>query len=383
MKPSRIIIRRLILIAAAIAGVAVSAQPAPSQSSADAVLTRFKRVVAKTQSLKASLEMSITVGKNRADFTGTVALLRPTYALIRTYRAGKPDRVFAADGSSTYEVQLNRQRYRLSETSERGEALTAFAGPGLTPLSAFFAPTILAASEVKYAGPRTLAGRKYEVLTYKGARDPETATYYFGPTGYLEGVSMVVSEGDARQTITVWLRKLQLDAALGLEQFAYAPPPEFEPIEAPDPSATLLTEGEDAPDFTLPKLGGGKISLSALRKQSKAVLVSFWFLDCTPCKAELPVVQALYKAHRTAGLELVMVNSGDAPQRIQQYLKDSGLDLPVVLGGAGAKFTVGKAYGVEAFPVSYLIGQDGTILWRGIGLDETALKLALKDAGIV
>jgi peroxiredoxin/outer membrane lipoprotein-sorting protein len=375
-------IRRLLLIAAALAAVVITPQPASSQASGDAVLARFKRVVAKTQSLKASLEMSITVGKSRADFTGTVALLRPTYALIRTYRAGKPDRVFAANGTSTYEVQINRQRYRLSQASERGEALTVFAGPGLTPLSAFFAPNLLAASEVKYAGPRTLAGRKYEVLTYKGDRDPETATYYFGPTGYLEGVSMLVSDGDARQSITVWLRKLQLDAPLGLEQFAYAPPPEFEPIEAPDPSATLLTEGEDAPDFTLPKLGGGKVALSALRKHSKAVLVSFWFLDCTPCKAELPIVQALYKAYRAAGLELVLINSGDAPQRIQQYLKDSSLELPVVLGGAGEKFTVGKAYGVQAFPVSYLIGQDGTILWRGIGLDETALKLALKDAGI-
>ena len=63
-------------------------------------------------------------------------------------------------------------------------------------------------------------------------------------------------------------------------------------------------------------------------------------------------------------------------------MKDSSLDLPVVLGGAGAAFAVGKAYGVQAFPVSYLIGSDGTILWRGIGLDEAGLILALKDAGI-
>ena len=79
---------------------------------------------------------------------------------------------------------------------------------------------------------------------------------------------------------------------------------------------------------------------------------------------------------------MVLINAGDTAQQIQQFLKDSSLELPVVLGGAGAKFTVGKAYGVQAFPVSYLIGADGAILWRGIGLDETGLKLALKDAGI-
>ena len=372
--------RRFVLLAAALISV-VAAPPARSQS-AEAVLTRFRRLVAKTNSLTASMEMSVTVGKGRADFTGTVALLRPTYALIRTCRGGKPDRVFASDGTSSYEVQLNRSRYKSSQASERGEALTAFAGPGLTPLSAFYTPDLLSAKEVRYAGPRTIAGRKYEVVTYKGDGSPASATYFFGASGYLEGVTMVVADGEVRQNVTVWLRKLKLDAPLQLDQFTYAPPADFEPIEAPDPAATLLTEGEDAPDFTLAKLGGGKTTLSALRKQAKAVLVGFWFLDCTPCKAELPLVQSLYKAHRAAGLEVVMINSGDTPERITKYLKDVSLDLPVALDGSGAKFKVGKAYGVEAFPVSYLIGADGTILWRGIGLDEAALKVALRDAGI-
>ncbi len=369
-------------LALATALVAAAALPAQSQSSAEAVLRRHRQVVAKTQSLKASLEMTVSAGKSRADFTGTVALLRPNYALIRTYRGGKPDRVFSSDGHSAIEVQINRKRYRLSSTTERAEALTAFAGPGLTPLSAFFAPNLLAESDVRYAGPRTIAGRKYEALVFQGVDEPASATYYFGPTGYLEGVTMVLSGDGERQRVTVWLRKLQLDAPLQLEQFAYSPPAEFEPLEAPDPAATLLTEGETAPDFTLPKVGGGKVALSALRKGSKAVLVSFWFLDCTPCKAEMPVLQAMYKKHRSEGLEMVLINSGDTPQRILQYLKDASLDLPVALGGGGPKFTVGKAYGVQAFPATYLIGANGEILWRGIGLDEAGLALALKDAGI-
>lgn len=374
--------RPALLITALFVLSGIDAPRVDAQSSAGTVLARFRKVVAKSQSLKASLEMSVAVGKTRADFTGSVALLRPAYAFIRTFRGGKPDRVFASDGASTYEVQINRQRYRLSKASEQGELLTAFAGPGLTPLSAFYAPNQLAASDVTYAGTRVISGRKFEVLSYKGDGDPATASYYFGPEGYLEGTVMVVDEGGARQNVTVWLRKLLLDAPLELEQFAYSPPAEFEPIEAPDPASALLSEGEEAPDFTLPKVGGGKVTLSALRKQAKAVLVSFWFLDCTPCKAELPILQTLYKTHRAAGLQLVLVNSGDAPQRIQQYFKDTSLDLPVALGGAGAKFAVGKAYGVQAFPVTYLIGADGIILWRGIGLDETGLSLALKDAGI-
>ena len=52
------------------------------------------------------------------------------------------------------------------------------------------------------------------------------------------------------------------------------------------------------------------------------------------------------------------------------------------MGGSGATYAVGNAYGVHAYPTNYLVGADGKILWRGLGFDEEALRKALQQAGV-
>ncbi|MBI1850246.1 MAG: hypothetical protein HYR85_07870 [Planctomycetes bacterium] len=38
--------------------------------------------------------------------------------------------------------------------------------------------------------------------------------------------------------------------------------------------------------------------------------------------------------------------------------------------------------GISTFPTNYLIGKDGSVLWRGVGFDEKALRKALRAAGL-
>jgi hypothetical protein len=52
------------------------------------------------------------------------------------------------------------------------------------------------------------------------------------------------------------------------------------------------------------------------------------------------------------------------------------------MGGQGEKYTLGKAYGVQAYPTNYLVGPDGKVLWRGVGFDEGSLRSALEKAGL-
>jgi hypothetical protein len=54
----------------------------------------------------------------------------------------------------------------------------------------------------------------------------------------------------------------------------------------------------------------------------------------------------------------------------------------VVLGGEGEKYTLGKAYGVQAYPTNYLVAPDGKIAWRSVGYDEAGLLAALEQLGV-
>jgi len=52
------------------------------------------------------------------------------------------------------------------------------------------------------------------------------------------------------------------------------------------------------------------------------------------------------------------------------------------MGGRGKDYTLGKAYGVQAYPTNYLVDPEGKIVWRSVGFDEAGLKEALKKMGV-
>ena len=63
-------------------------------------------------------------------------------------------------------------------------------------------------------------------------------------------------------------------------------------------------------------------------------------------------------------------------------MREGGFTFPIAMGGQGENYTLGKTYGVEAYPTNYLVGADGKILWRGVGFNEAAVRQALAAAGV-
>jgi len=67
---------------------------------------------------------------------------------------------------------------------------------------------------------------------------------------------------------------------------------------------------------------------------------------------------------------------------VNQYVQQGKFTFKIVLGGPEEKYTLGKAYGVRAYPTNYLLDADGKILWRGEGFEEEELRAALGKAGL-
>ncbi len=76
------------------------------------------------------------------------------------------------------------------------------------------------------------------------------------------------------------------------------------------------------------------------------------------------------------------MNANDPEDRVKKYIAENNFTFKVVMGGRGEQYTLGKAYGVLAYPTNYLVGPDGKVLWRGVGFNEAALRKALADAGL-
>lgn len=103
----------------------------------------------------------------------------------------------------------------------------------------------------------------------------------------------------------------------------------------------MLQAGENAPDFTLPRDGGGEITLSGLRPQK--VVLYFYPRDDTPgCTTEAVDFTRLADEFRQAGATVIGVSKDDVARHDKFVAKH---DLGVILA-SDADSDVCERYGV-------------------------------------
>jgi len=119
-----------------------------------------------------------------------------------------------------------------------------------------------------------------------------------------------------------------------------------------------------APDFELPRQGGGSIKLSDLR--GKVVILDFWATWCGPCRRSLPALQSYYeKKQQNVEVFCVNVFERDGGRSVEPFWKQSGYPMPVLLGTE----EVAQQYSVTSIPTLLVIGPDGRINYRHQGFD--------------
>jgi len=131
--------------------------------------------------------------------------------------------------------------------------------------------------------------------------------------------------------------------------------------------------GVKAPDFTFVAEDGTEYHLRDLA--GHPIVLNFWATWCPPCRAEMPALDAAYKANKAKGLIILAVNEMDGRERVAQFRQIMDLNLPMVLDTQG---TVGKAYRVQGLPTSFFLSTDGVVALRWTGmLNDTVLQKGL------
>ena len=129
-------------------------------------------------------------------------------------------------------------------------------------------------------------------------------------------------------------------------------------IDDEDISDVLYQPGDIMHDFTVTLLDGTVFTLSEVLKTKRAVLINFWYSDCSPCKAEIPYMQEAYEAYGDS-IEIIALNhySKDTAEVIKNFVSSFGMTFPV------AKDTTELAYAfeVDAYPTSIIVDRYGMI----------------------
>ncbi|MGD9913355.1 MAG: DsbE family thiol:disulfide interchange protein [Rhizobiaceae bacterium] len=121
--------------------------------------------------------------------------------------------------------------------------------------------------------------------------------------------------------------------------------------------------GQPAPPTKLPALpGSGTPGLDSGSFAGKVTLLNVFASWCVPCREEHPVLMALAEDGR---FDIVGLNYKDKPANAAAFL--AGLGNPYRQIGMDESGRAGIEWGVYGVPETFLVGRDGTILYKQVG----------------
>ncbi|MDH6267719.1 cytochrome c biogenesis protein CcmG/thiol:disulfide interchange protein DsbE [Rhizobium sp. SG_E_25_P2] len=145
------------------------------------------------------------------------------------------------------------------------------------------------------------------------------------------------------------------------------------------PSALI---GKPAPMLSLPPLegavknGNAVPALTSEAVRGKLTLVNVWASWCVPCRQEHPVILGLATDDR---LNVVGINYKDKNDAALAFLGELGNPFSAI--GVDPKGAAAIDWGVYGIPESFLVGADGTILYKHVGpFDEASVRGELLPA---
>jgi thiol-disulfide isomerase/thioredoxin len=150
-------------------------------------------------------------------------------------------------------------------------------------------------------------------------------------------------------------------------------------VGASDPDTTQpeqLDIGTEAPSCYAYFLNGGDFFLSRYvgpkaRSHLKGpIVLSFFTTSCIPCRKEIPYLHALQENY--PDVKVFLVDVGEEPEHISNYIKSMGYTLPVLLDRYGK---ISEKYFAKVTPTLVTINTDGIIGFYKQGYSETDNKV--------
>lgn len=128
---------------------------------------------------------------------------------------------------------------------------------------------------------------------------------------------------------------------------------------------TPIDPPREAATFTLRDTLGNPVSLADYR--GKVVVINFWATWCPPCRREMPSLNRAAAWLKQYDIELLAINSGEQPERVEKFLRERTLDFPVVLD---PNSDVSAEWKATRLPMTYVVDPEGRLVYRALGSRE-------------
>jgi len=332
-----------------------------------------------------------TIGGTKGTFSA--ALKKPNLtSLSLTYDNYPTQNLYSvSDGTSVYTWQgVHAEKYLQDRATQ--SSVDRFGGMGI-PVNSFYTlidtvrwalfglrPNLIQ-GEMKMGQPGFVMGVPVDNVIastplYDSAGMPSNesyvrTTYSFGQKDHL--LYQVLTHDHSDNDGKIWDRqigetlvKLSVDQPLADDTFAFHPGSMTRATTLRQASPQVLAQpgieiGDRFPAFTAVDKDGKPFSLDQYK--GKVLLIHAWSFGVTNYKADVPVVNALYKKYKKLGFEAVELacdGQSERPQ-IEKYLAANGIQTRQIIKEMDAYHEFVKKMNTHEFPFTYLISRDGKV----------------------
>ena len=126
-------------------------------------------------------------------------------------------------------------------------------------------------------------------------------------------------------------------------------------------------------EFRIPLRKGGALTQDDAR--GKVVLLTFWNVNCEPCRQNLPILKDLHDRFGSRGLEIVALNIDETPNPIAGYVEKYGVPFSVGYEPGGFDGPTATQYGIVDLPTMILTDRAGRVVGTDLSAREVQSKV--------
>ena len=103
-------------------------------------------------------------------------------------------------------------------------------------------------------------------------------------------------------------------------------------------------------------------------KKEKITVINFWFIECKPCKMEIPDLNKLVEKYKDYDVEFLAI-ALNKPDQLKDFLKKTDFDYQVL--SIAEQQTI--ELGIQGYPTHFILNRQGQVVYKATGLEPGSI----------